>query len=74
MKPSEISATRRRLRDVNIEYSALLRNKSGEGRFVRMGELRNERRTLVALIAGRPPSRAAEGAVSQRTDTLVLTA
>jgi hypothetical protein len=74
MKPSEISATRIRLRDVNIEYSALLRNKSGEGRFVRMGELRNERRALMALIARHNPLRAAEGTVSQRADTLVQTA
>jgi hypothetical protein len=76
MNPSEISAIRRRLRAVNIEYSALLRNKPGEGRFVRMGELRNERRALVALIAGRRRSRVGEeAAVSQRTeDALVQTA
>jgi hypothetical protein len=73
MNPSEISAIRRRLREVNIEYSALLRNKPGEGRFVRMGELKNERRALVALIVGRRPSRTVEdGAVSQRTEDALV--
>jgi len=69
MNPSGISAIRRRLREVNIEYSALLRNKPGEGRFVRMGHLKNERRALVALIAGRRPSRVLEeGVVGPRAE------
>jgi hypothetical protein len=42
---------RTRLRQVNVEYSALVRNRAGEGRFVRMGELRTERRALMALLA-----------------------
>jgi hypothetical protein len=42
---------RTKLRELNIEYSALVRTKTGEGRFVRMEELRVERRGLMALIA-----------------------
>jgi len=37
---------------VNIEYSALVRNRSGEGRFVRMTALRIERRTIMSLLFG----------------------
>jgi len=44
-------ALRTKLRELNIEYSALVRSKTGEGRFVRMGELTVERRGLMALIA-----------------------
>ena len=44
-------ALRTKLRELNIEYSALARCKTGEGRFVRMGELTVERRGLMALIA-----------------------
>ena len=44
-------ALRTKLRELNIEYSALARSKTGEGRFVRMGELTVERRGLLALIA-----------------------
>ena len=46
------SALRTRLRDVNVEFSSLLKNKSGEGRIVRMTELKSERATLMALLAG----------------------
>jgi hypothetical protein len=46
----DLIAIRRRLRDVNIEYSGLVRNKLGESRFVRMEELKAERETLVGLI------------------------
>jgi hypothetical protein len=52
MNPRDASTLRTRLRQVNLEYSALVRQRSGEGRFVRMGELRAERRALMALIAG----------------------
>jgi len=52
MNPSEIYAIRTRLRDVNVEFSALVKDKSGEGRFVRMGELKAERAELMALLAG----------------------
>ena len=44
-------ALRTKLRELNIEYSALARSKTGEGRFVRMGELTVERRGLMALVA-----------------------
>lgn len=52
MDPRDASMLRTRLRQVNFEYSALVREKSGEGRFARMGELRAERRALMALMAG----------------------
>jgi hypothetical protein len=45
-------AIRTRLRNVNVEYSALVKDKSGEGRFVRMSELKAERAELMALLAG----------------------
>jgi hypothetical protein len=51
MNPDEIYAIRTQLRDVNVEYSALVKNKTGEGRFVRMDELRTERAALMALLA-----------------------
>jgi hypothetical protein len=51
MNPGEISAIRTQLRDVNVEYSALVKNKSGEGRFMRMRELRAERAVLMAMLA-----------------------
>jgi hypothetical protein len=51
MNPYDTSMLRTRLRQVNVEYSALVRERSGEGRFVRMGELRAERRALMALMA-----------------------
>ena len=51
MKSSEITVLRTKLREVNIEYSALVRRKAGVGRFVRMGDLREERKALLALIA-----------------------
>jgi hypothetical protein len=50
MTCADMIAIRRRLRDVNIEYSGLVRNKLGESRFVRMEELKAERETLVGLI------------------------
>ena len=51
MNLSEIAVLHTKLRALNIEYSALVRSKTGEGRFVRMAELRVERRELMALIA-----------------------
>jgi hypothetical protein len=51
MHPGEIALLRTKLRQVNIEYSALVRKKAGERRPVRMGELRVERRALMTLIA-----------------------
>ena len=48
---TELSAIRNRLRDVNVEYSALVRAKADEARFVRMHELKGERHALMALMA-----------------------
>ena len=50
MTRTDLIAIRKRLRDVNIEYSGLVRNKLGESRFVRMEALKAERETLVGLI------------------------
>ena len=50
MKVSEM-VLRTKLRAVNIEFSTLVRGKTGEGRFARMEELRAQRRALMALIA-----------------------
>ena len=52
MNSRDASLLRTRLRQVNVEYSALVRDRSGEGRFLRMGELRTERRALMALLFG----------------------
>jgi len=46
------NALRKRLRDINIEHSALLRTKSREDRFVRLAQLRNQRAALMRLLAG----------------------
>jgi hypothetical protein len=51
MSLRDVSTLRTRLRQVNLEYSALVRARTGEGRFVRMGELRAERKALMALMA-----------------------
>lgn len=51
MDTREMALLRIKLREVNIEYSALVRGNGGEGRFVRMAELRSERQALVDLIA-----------------------
>ena len=51
MNRSEIAVLRTKLRELNIEYSALVRRKAGEDTFVRMGQLGVERRALMALIA-----------------------
>jgi hypothetical protein len=66
MNSRNSSMLRTKLRQVNVEYSALVRDKSGESRFVRMGELRTERRVLMALLFGGKP-RAASSA-QQRLD------
>jgi hypothetical protein len=52
MSPSELFAIRTRLRNVNVEFSALVKDKSGDGRFRRMHELKAERAELMALLAG----------------------
>jgi hypothetical protein len=52
MNSRERARLRTRLRQVNIEYSALVRNRTEEGRFVRMSALRMERRAIMSLIFG----------------------
>ena len=47
----DYAALRSRLWDVNIEYSALVKSRS-EGRLARMAQLKVERKTLLALLAG----------------------
>jgi hypothetical protein len=51
MNRSEIAVLRTKLRELNIEYSSLVRAKTGEGGFLRMEEVRVERQGLMALIA-----------------------
>jgi hypothetical protein len=48
---SKLNRLRCQLRAVNIEYSALVRRKTGEAEFARMVGLRTERRVLMARIA-----------------------
>jgi hypothetical protein len=43
---------RTKLRQVNMEYSALVRDRTSERSFVRMDELRIERRALMNLLFG----------------------
>jgi hypothetical protein len=50
MTCADMIAIRRRLRDVNIEYSGWVRNKLGEGRCLRMEALKAERDSLISLI------------------------
>jgi hypothetical protein len=50
MNVRDVCTLRTRLRQVNVEYSALVRARSGEGRFVRMSELKAERKALMALM------------------------
>ena len=67
MHVDEITVLRTRLRDVNMEFSALVRTKGGDDRFVKMDELRARRQALMALIAKavrHPPLRALPGKVS----------
>ena len=52
MDSREICLLRTKLRQVNMEYSALVRDRTGERRFVRMGELKTERRALMNLLFG----------------------
>ena len=71
----EIAVLRTRLRAVNMEYSALVRTKGGDDRFVKMDELRARRQALMALIAKaarHPPLRALAGKASP--DTVVQAA
>jgi hypothetical protein len=75
MHVDEIAVLRTRLRDVNMEYSALVRTKGGDDTFVKMDELRMRRQALMALIAKAPrhsPLRALAGKV--QSDTVVQAA
>ena len=51
MNSRDVCMLRTRLRQVNVEYSALVRAGAAEGRFVRMSELKAERRALMDLMA-----------------------
>lgn len=67
MHVEEIAVLRTRLRDVNMEYSALVRTKGADDRFVKLDELRARRQALMALIAKaarHPPLRALPGTAS----------
>jgi hypothetical protein len=52
-KMSSTFVLRTRLREVNMEYSALVRDRTGDRRFVRMAELRAERSALMQLLFDR---------------------
>jgi hypothetical protein len=52
MNSRETFLLRTKLRQVNMECSALVRDRTGERRFVRMDELRIERRALMNLLCG----------------------
>jgi hypothetical protein len=50
MNSRETLFLRTKLRQVNMEYSALVRDRTSERRVVRMDELRIERRALMNLL------------------------
>ena len=52
MNSRETFLLRTKLRQVNMEYSALVRDRTGKKRLVRMGELRTERQVLMNLLFG----------------------
>jgi hypothetical protein len=52
MNSRERVQLRTRLRQLNIEYSAMVRNRSEEGRFIRMTALRIERREIMSFLFG----------------------
>ena len=52
MNSRERAQLRTRLRQLNIEYSAMVRNRSEEGRFIRMTALRIERRKIMSFLFG----------------------
>jgi hypothetical protein len=53
MSSRETLVLRTRLREVNMEYSALVRDRARERRFVRMAELKAQRSALMRLLFGR---------------------
>ena len=52
MNSRETFLLRTKLRQVNMEYSALVRDRTSKRRFVHMDELRIERRALMNLLFG----------------------
>ena len=52
MNSRERARLRTRLRQVNIEYSALVRNRSKEGGFLQMADLTIKRRAIMSLLFG----------------------
>ena len=46
------NALRTRLRNINIEHSRLLKDKSAQDQFAQMAALRSERAILLGLLAG----------------------
>ena len=55
MNSRERARLRTRLRQVNIEFSALIRDRA-EGRLVRIAALRNERQAIMSLLFDREHS------------------
>ena len=51
MHRKQVTALRTQLRELNIEYSALVRTAADEAKNARMLELRSRRQTLMTLIA-----------------------
>jgi hypothetical protein len=64
MNSRDRARLRTKLRQLNIEYSALVRNRSGDGRFIRMTALRLERRAIMSLLFGDEPTK--HGAASRQ--------
>jgi hypothetical protein len=52
MNSRERAQLRTRLRRVNMEYSMLIRDRSKEGRLIRIAALRNERQAIMSLLFG----------------------
>jgi hypothetical protein len=56
MNSRERARLRTRLRQVNIEFSALIRDRASEGRLVRIAALKNERQAIMSLLFDREHS------------------
>jgi len=69
---SELNRLRCQLTAVNIQYSALVRRKTGETAYARMAELRIERRSLMALIAVERQAAAMERVVEHALSSPLL--
>jgi hypothetical protein len=73
MQAPQTFLLRTKLRQVNMEYSALVRDRAGERR-VRMDELRTERLTLMNLLFGgdgansRPHASRSDAALQRTAD------